>query len=269
MKLRAASLVALVVLVSTCLSIPRLADAADAPPNPNFNMVPITISNISLSQSGQLTANGLIGDQPFTAPVNLSLAEVQPLQATCPILNLSLGPIDLGVLGLVVETSAICLDITAQQGGGLLGDLLCSIANLLNEGNSLADILNDLSPNRLTRLTTGLTHLLNEVLSRVTSARAVTGVSGTDGLTTQQVDISCNILNLALGPIELKLLGLIVELDNCEGGPVTVDVTAVEGGGLLGDLLCNLAGLLEDGAIPGAITELLRDIARVISQLLN
>ena len=49
-------------------------------------------------------------------------------------LNLALGPINLSLLGLNVDTSPICLDITAQQGGGLLGDLLCGVANLLNGG---------------------------------------------------------------------------------------------------------------------------------------
>jgi len=63
----------------------------------------------------------------------------------------------------------------------------------------------------------------------------------------------CDILNLALGPIDLDLLGLVVELDDCEGGPITVDIVAVEGGGLLGDLLCGIAGDLLDGINLGDI----------------
>ena len=31
-----------------------------------------------------------------------------------------------------------------------------------------------------------------------------------------------DILNLSLGPVDLNLLGLDVQLDDCEGGPVTV-----------------------------------------------
>lgn len=265
MRLRATSLIALAILVSTCISTPQLTDAA---PNRNFNIVPITISNITL-ENGELIANGLVGNQPFTTPVDLALAEVQPLQVTCPILDLSLGPINLDLLGLNIDTSAICLEITAQEGGGLLGDLLCSIANLLNQGSLLAEILNGLSPTELTQLTTGLTQLLNEVLALATSSQAVTGVSGTGGPATRQFDPTCDILNLALGPIELNLLGLNVLLDNCAGGPVTVDVTAEPGAGnLLGNLLCSLSGLLDNGTVPDAITALLRAIARAISQLL-
>ncbi len=57
--------------------------------------------------------------------------------ASCSILNLTLGPLDLKLLGLVVHLDTVHLTITAQQGSGnLLGNLLCSVANLLN-GNSL------------------------------------------------------------------------------------------------------------------------------------
>jgi hypothetical protein len=54
----------------------------------------------------------------------------------------------------------------------------------------------------------------------------------------------CAILHLSLQIPDLNLLGLHVQLDNCNNGPVTVDVTAIPtgqpGGGLLGDLLCGL-----------------------------
>ena len=61
--------------------------------------------------------------------------------ATCDILNLVLGPIDLNLLGLRLQTNEIRIDLTAESGGGLLGDLLCAIANLLNGGGALAQIV--------------------------------------------------------------------------------------------------------------------------------
>lgn len=45
----------------------------------------------------------------------------------------------------------------------------------------------------------------------------------------------CDILRLALGPIDLDLLGLVVELDDCDDGPVIVEIDAIAGEGLLGD----------------------------------
>jgi hypothetical protein len=49
--------------------------------------------------------------------------------------------------------------------------------------------------------------------------------------------VTCEVLHLELGPLDLNLLGLVVHLDQ-----VVLDITAVPGGGLLGDLLCGLAG---------------------------
>ena len=66
---------------------------------------------------------------------------------TCDILHLTLGPLDLNLLGLMVHLNQIVLDITAQAGpGNLLGNLLCSVADLLNGGSlgSLANLLNQL-----------------------------------------------------------------------------------------------------------------------------
>jgi len=62
-------------------------------------------------------------------------------QATCDILNLVLGPIDLNLLGLRLQVNQIQIDLTAIQGGGILGDLLCAIADLLNGARILRDIV--------------------------------------------------------------------------------------------------------------------------------
>jgi hypothetical protein len=73
---------------------------------------------------------------------------VQSAQLVCRVLTLTLGPLDLNLLGLRVQLNRINLRITAIPGGGLLGDLLCGIANLLNPqailGNNLAAVLNSL-----------------------------------------------------------------------------------------------------------------------------
>jgi len=66
--------------------------------------------------------------------------------ATCPILHLVLGPLDLNLLGLMIHLNQVVLDITAQPGpGNLLGNLLCAVANLLNGGlPTLPGLLNQL-----------------------------------------------------------------------------------------------------------------------------
>jgi hypothetical protein len=67
--------------------------------------------------------------------------------ASCDILHLELGPLDLDLLGLVVHLNKIVLDIDADPSGGLLGQLLCAVANLLSGGGALsaiADLLNQI-----------------------------------------------------------------------------------------------------------------------------
>ena len=103
-----------------------------------FNVIPITITSVT-AQGGQLVAAGNVSSTPYR-PIDSHAPGAVP-DATCPVLDLSLGPINLSLLGLNVDTSPICLEITAHQGGGLLGDLLCAVANLLNGGTSLADVL--------------------------------------------------------------------------------------------------------------------------------
>ena len=70
---------------------------------------------------------------------------VSPQAVSCPILHLDLGPLSLNLLGLQVNLSRVVLDITAVPGAGnLLGNLLCSVANLLNNPSALAQLLNQI-----------------------------------------------------------------------------------------------------------------------------
>lgn len=85
---------------------------------------------------------GSIQDRDWKAP-NFAAAEglqLVPVQATCTILHLTLGPLDLNLLGLLVHLDRVVLNIDAQPGGGLLGDLLCGIANLLAGLNLLTTL---------------------------------------------------------------------------------------------------------------------------------
>jgi hypothetical protein len=253
---RAVRTVVLPVLTVLTLSAPdALAQGNNARA---FSVVPITITNVVV-ENGALVANGLIGTTPFRLPLSLTPGAT-PAGAECPILDLALGPINLSLLGLNVDTSPICLEITATPGGGLLGDLLCGIANLLNQGVPLAQILGALNSGQLARLTNGLTQVLNSVFDTVTSSHALVGAS-------------CDILNLAVGPLDLSLLGLNVRLDDCSNGPVTVDITATPGAGLLGDLLagllCDLGQVFNQNPFNAVVQRLLTQIAAIIGALLS
>jgi hypothetical protein len=68
--------------------------------------------------------------------------------AVCEILNLTLRPLDLNLLGLTVHLDTVHLVIAAVSGSGeLLGNLLCAVVGLLDDaqiGQLLADLLNQI-----------------------------------------------------------------------------------------------------------------------------
>jgi hypothetical protein len=73
-----------------------------------------------------------INGAPATARAARTAASAR---ATCPILHLVLGPLDLDLLGLQVHLDRVVLNVDAQSGpGNLLGNLLCAVAGLLDGG---------------------------------------------------------------------------------------------------------------------------------------
>ncbi|MBD3947533.1 hypothetical protein [Nocardioides ganghwensis] len=75
---------------------------------------------------------------------------------------------------------------------------------------------------------------------------------------------ACDILNLVLGPLDLNLLGLEINLQR-----VVLDIVAVPGAGnLLGNLLCAVAGLLDGGPLAGLLGQL-QTLLNQILGLLN
>lgn len=74
--------------------------------------------------------------------VLVPLGPIAQQQGTCTILDLTIGPIDLFLLGLRLQTNEIHVTLTAQR-GTLLGDLLCG----LFFGNPTAGLLNQVLRN--------------------------------------------------------------------------------------------------------------------------
>jgi hypothetical protein len=85
----------------------------------------------------------------ITTTVDTSKATANaPAAVACNVLNLTLGPLNLNLLGLVVTLNQIHLVITAVPGAGnLLGNLLCAVAGLLNGGGlgGLSGLLGQIS----------------------------------------------------------------------------------------------------------------------------
>lgn len=98
-----------------------------------------TLTDAAGNVIGSLPSAGV----PITLPVGTAAAT-----GSCSILDLTLGPLHLNLLGLVVDLNQVHLTITGQTGSGqLLGNLLCGLANALNGpggGGALSNILNQL-----------------------------------------------------------------------------------------------------------------------------
>lgn len=150
------AVIALVVALMGAIALtPKSAAAQQPAPGATFPCSPAGFPNIQLRctitgfgfANGQLTVNldvrnaaGQLLGTLTGVPVNLPA-----VSGRCQILHLELGPVDLDLLGLEITTNRIILDITAQAGpGNLLGNLLCTVARLLDNPNqnALANLVN-------------------------------------------------------------------------------------------------------------------------------
>jgi hypothetical protein len=258
----------------------------DSPPE-NFNVV-----------QGQLVADAAVTldivGRTVTQAVQIPLTVGGTLGEAneCDILNLAVGPLDLDLLGLVVELDdcaggPVTVDITAVGGDGqLLGNLLCGVAGLLDNGLNLGAILGGLTADELGLLTGTIAGVLNGVFDELLNNGIATQHNNAQAVNAMKVGNGnaggngkgnaggggggnaggrrCDILDLELNAVELNLLGLKVETSD-----ICLQVYAERGqGNLLGSLLCGLVGLL-DNPLNTLTAQLARvaEIVRLINRL--
>jgi len=63
--------------------------------------------------------------------------------STCGVLHLELGAVDLNLLGVVVATTPVAIDINGDTGGPL-GNLVCRILATIDNVAGLVNLLNSL-----------------------------------------------------------------------------------------------------------------------------
>ena len=167
--------------------------------------------------------------QPFTAPVT-TMKQIASAQRLCPVLSLTLGQLDLVLLGLHAHLDKVHLTITADSKGGPLGSLFCSLVHAKVSLSKRAQQYTRVA-RKSSLHTKGVS--FGVPLYRPAPSSAPAG-SGANPAAPQTI---CPILDLTLGPLDLDLLGLMVHLD-----VVHLVITADSTGGVLGSLLCGLAG---------------------------
>jgi hypothetical protein len=136
----------------------------------------------------------------------------------CKVLHLFLNQLNLQLLGLTAHLDKVQLDLTGDAKGGVLGSLFCKLSKAKVAAARVA-AANELSVQM---------HRHRREVLRFTAN--ITPKAAT------QASATCQVLDLIVGPLNLQLLGLVVNLNQ-----VHLSVTATRGGGALGDLFCNLA----------------------------
>ena len=162
----------------------------------------------------------------------------------CHVLTLTLDDLQLDLLGLRVDLSEVNLRIFAVrrgEGSGVLGRLFCALSRstLRLRGASAA------SADRERAVAQKIVRSLNTRLEDhpMRAFRASAKLSADDGASAAQAVPSCRVLNLILGPLDLNLLGLVVQLyGENRNAPITLSITSFPGQGVLGDLFCGLSG---------------------------
>jgi hypothetical protein len=167
--------------------------------------------------------------------------------ASTEVLDVLVAPVHLDLLGLLVTTNPIHLNITAHSGDGLvLGNVVTELAHLFD--NPPPELTVDDINNRLEQLLTDL----NAQIPGIPPADSPPVVLGPD-----------QFLELTVPPIDLNLLGLLLKTS-----PITVDAFAQTGdGNLLGNLLNSLLNTID--ATPGNLTTLSENLNGVLAKVVG
>ena len=228
------------------------AETATATVGVDFAVQRFVVRNRRLVAVGQVigryaSAQGTeVTRRPFAVPVKRIKArlssprmQARPHQANriCDILTLDLAGLRLELLGLIVELDRVFLTIKADSNGGLLGSLLCGLAGPGVRANRTTAA-------RLTRaarqsgLAAGTGFQVPILVPAIPPAAGSAGMAryGPNDLPPVPPGV-CTVLDLVLGPLDLNLLGLLVHLDRTQ-----LRITADPRRGILGSLLCSLAG---------------------------
>jgi hypothetical protein len=236
-------------------------DAADS----LVKLVDVAIQDVDVVE-GELVATAKITldvvGRKLVRTVDLPIDVGATAGESCDILNLSLGPIRLDVLGLRVrlddcEGGPVTVDIGADPNGGILGDLLCSIAGRLVAGDDLQTIFDELDPEDQDSVRLLLEFLLSDALGgSLTDCHNLADTQAHAAAAKKRKN--CDLLTLEIPEgVHLALLGLTVDTSG-----ICLDVWARRGdGNLLGNLLCSLSELLDK---PGASLGRIRNLTNRI-----
>jgi hypothetical protein len=209
--------VAAALIVALPASAHPKANARPARLNVGVQVTHFTARGNQLSATGLVTARLNADGQSHQVRTRVSVRA--STGRSCTVLYLYLNQLNLQLLGLDAHLDRVQLSLTGNPNGGVLGSLFCKLARA-----------------KVQTARASALHSINERWARERQdiVRFTTAISPQTAATSNTS--TCQVLSLVVGPLQLQLLGLEVNLNK-----VTLDVTATRGGGVLGDLFCQLA----------------------------
>jgi hypothetical protein len=202
---------------------PNTTPAASARPGRlavGVEVLRFTTHGRALRATGLVTAK-LTDNQGRTTISRTQVALTAAAGSSCKVLHLYLKELTLHLLGLNAHLDPVTLDITGNSQGGVLGSLFCKLSRA--KVASLARAADARALTAAVRRGQGTVVHFNAFIHPAVTTSAAPGAV-------------CPVLDLVVGPLNLQLLGLVVDLQR-----VHLTITATRGGGILGDTFCNLA----------------------------
>lgn len=161
---------------------------------------------------------------------------------SCQVLTLRLDRLNLALLGLRLDVSAVNLRITGNK-ARTLGALFCKLATATKLSNLTGARVAAAALNRRLRHAPLQMVGFNAMLYPQTAREdAQPAPSGAGARAAQASGPTCPVLDLTLGPLNLDLLGLVVDLYGATAkDPVRVTAVADPAAGILGKALCQIS----------------------------
>ena len=244
----AAAIAALATLLALLLAgdpAPATAqETSEPPPRPSGEVTVKASAERFFVSGGEVVAEGpstatFRGEDGSTYSLDQRLRLQVDTTNNCRVLELHLAELYLDLLGLQVRTSTINAKLTGDKKQAL-GRLFCKLSGALKLSKEA------LAKRTVRSLNQGLGDRGLPVLqftATVHGQEQQSSSTARQGQAPPPPPGACPVLDILLGPLDLDLLGLVLELYGAtDGDPIRVNVVADPNGGELGRTFCGLSG---------------------------